>query len=99
MAKLDYDKAKPAILAYYPEDMHPDEVDYIEDELAKKVPYQLARIDINYHADGGIIIRPQYNTINRVRRITGYLSALPKFNDAKRAEERDRVSHFGGDSD
>lgn len=30
----------------------------------------------------------------RIRRITGYLvGALDRFNDAKRAEERDRVKH------
>lgn len=31
----------------------------------------------------------------RIRRITGYLvGGLERFNDAKRAEERDRVKHF-----
>lgn len=30
----------------------------------------------------------------RIRRITGYLSELPNFNDAKQAEERDRVKHM-----
>lgn len=98
MAKMNYDKEKPAIIAYYPEDMHPDEAtSYIEDELAKKVPYQLTRIDINYHTDGSIIVRPRYDTITRVRRITGYLSTLPNFNDAKRAEARDRVAHIRED--
>lgn len=33
---------------------------------------------------------------DRVRRITGYLvGTLDRFNDAKRAEERDRVRHYG----
>lgn len=32
----------------------------------------------------------------RIRRITGYLvGTLSKWNDAKRAEERDRVKHDG----
>ena len=31
--------------------------------------------------------------IKRVRRITGYLSAVENFNDAKRAELKDRVKH------
>ena len=31
----------------------------------------------------------------RIRRITGYLvGTLDRFNDAKRAEEHDRVKHF-----
>lgn len=34
------------------------------------------------------------NTVSRIRRITGYLVGnLGKFNNAKRAEERDRVKH------
>ena len=33
----------------------------------------------------------------RIRRITGYLvGTLDRWNDAKRAEERDRVYHIGG---
>jgi anaerobic ribonucleoside-triphosphate reductase len=31
---------------------------------------------------------------NRIRRITGYLTdTLDRFNDAKKAEEKDRVKH------
>lgn len=30
---------------------------------------------------------------DRIRRITGYLGTLDRFNDAKRAEERDRIKH------
>ena len=33
----------------------------------------------------------------RIRRITGYLvGTLERFNNAKRAEEKDRVKHSGG---
>ena len=35
----------------------------------------------------------------RIRRITGYLGTLDRFNDAKRAEESDRVMHGGIQSD
>ena len=88
---LDYE----GITVYYPSDMHADEAkEYVKEELRKKVKYPLIRVDINYHADGDLIIRPQYDTICRVRRITGYLSTLPKFNDAKKAEARGRVPHF-----
>lgn len=36
----------------------------------------------------------------RIRRITGYLvGTMEKWNDAKKAEERDRVKHgFGGET-
>jgi ribonucleoside-triphosphate reductase len=33
--------------------------------------------------------------IRRVRRITGYLSTMERFNDAKQQELEDRVSHLG----
>lgn len=33
----------------------------------------------------------------RIRRITGYLvGIMERWNDAKKAEERDRVTHIGG---
>lgn len=35
----------------------------------------------------------------RIRRITGYLvGTMEKWNDAKKAEEKDRVMHFKGGS-
>jgi len=34
-------------------------------------------------------------SIRRVRRITGYFSTVDRFNEAKKAELRQRVSHFG----
>ena len=43
-------------------------------------------VDLDYTFEG----RP----FERIRRITGYLvGTLDRFNDAKRAEERDRVKH------
>ena len=41
-----------------------------------------------------VVVKPHYDTIVRVRRITGYLSTLPRFNDAKKKEAADRVSHI-----
>ena len=49
------------------------------------------------------IVSSQYNRYGRtpeIRRITGYLvGTLDRFNDGKRAEERDRVKHSIGGSD
>ena len=43
-------------------------------------------VDMHYH------LQPQ--PMQRIRRITGYLvGTLDRFNDAKRAEEHDRVKH------
>lgn len=42
-------------------------------------------------------VRGQGVPFERVRRITGYLvGTLKRFNNAKRAEERDRVKHATG---
>ena len=45
-------------------------------------------------ASNNVVVKPHYDTIVRVRRITGYLSTLPRFNDAKKKEAADRVSHI-----
>lgn len=43
-------------------------------------------VELGYHYDQG--------RFHRIRRITGYLvGTLDRFNNAKRAEERDRVKH------
>lgn len=45
------------------------------------------------HARNGIV--GEGVKFKRIRRVTGYLvGTLDRFNDAKRAEERDRVKHL-----
>lgn len=42
----------------------------------------------------GVVLVGQGVNFERIRRITGYLvGTLDRFNNAKRAEERDRVKH------
>ena len=54
-------------------------------------------------AEDGFIVARYLKTnehFERIRRITGYLTGtLDKWNDAKRAEERDRVKHWTGFQD
>lgn len=71
-------------------------VDYVQD----RVP-NLARLRVSLF--GGGKVKLDYTAINqkfeRIRRVTGYLvGSLDRWNDAKRAEERDRVKHVGGKS-
>ena len=50
-------------------------------------------LNIRYSLTGG-------KPFERIRRITGYLvGTMDKWNDAKKAEERDRVKHFIGKPD
>lgn len=57
----------------------------------------LSDVEIKILDDGNVSLdynvqQPQFQ---RIRRITGYLvGTLDRFNDAKAAEERDRVKHF-----
>ena len=53
----------------------------------KLVQNDAGRIEMDY--------RPKDKPFERIARITGYLSTLDRFNDAKRAEVADRVSHAG----
>lgn len=52
---------------------------------------------VNIHVDGEYVDLEYKLTpipFERIRRVTGYLvGTLDRFNDAKRAEERDRVKH------
>lgn len=52
-------------------------------------------VELEIRLDGAeVVLCPKYNTIKRIRRITGYLSELQNFNDGKKAEEKDRIKHF-----
>lgn len=77
-------------------EMDEDEIFAYIEYLKKKFPNETLTsltltidgdfIDMNYK------LKPQ--PIERIRRITGYLvGTLDRFNDAKAAEERDRVKH------
>ena len=66
-------------------------VDYLE----KKYNRKLATLNINVDGD---YVDLDYDfvpvKVERIRRITGYLvGTMDKWNDAKKAEERDRVKH------
>ena len=56
----------------------------------------IERINLDFDGDDvnmGYYLEPQ--GFEKIRRITGYLvGTVDRFNDAKRAEERDRVKHM-----
>ena len=65
------------------------------DYLQRKNPRRrIATIDLTIDGD---FVEGDYTLVPvpfvRLRRVTGYLSKLPKFNNAKRSEERDRTKH------
>lgn len=63
-------------------------IEYHPDIIFKKITFSVdnSHVDVTYTYDSV--------PIERIRRITGYLvGTLERFNNAKRAEERDRVKH------
>lgn len=66
-------------------------VDYLE----KKYQRKLKRLDIKIDGDfADLSYKFEHVPFERIRRITGYLvGTMDNWNDAKTAEERDRVKH------
>lgn len=56
---------------------------------------ELGEVHIRRDAENADLVVTSYpiSPITRIRRITGYLSAVDNFNDAKRAELADREKH------
>lgn len=69
---------------------------YIEEEkrLWENRNKKLGQLELSL--DGGEIVvkATERSPIRRVRRITGYLSTIDNFNDAKVAECNDRTRHY-----
>ena len=56
---------------------------------------KIAKIELMLDGEEIVVKSVAKSPIRRVRRITGYLSDEQNFNDAKRAELKDRKSHVG----
>ncbi len=70
--------------------------EYVKYVQAKYPDKEIATLDLNVNGDYVDLNYTFENDVpfERIRRITGYLvGTLDRFNDGKRAEERDRVKH------
>ena len=74
-----------------------------EDEVKKYIQYvrdnvgPLSKLKISPYPDGQVELEYSYPTrkFERIRRITGYLvGTIDRWNNAKQAEERERVKHL-----
>ena len=54
---------------------------------------KLGQLELSLNGEEVIVKATEKSPICRVRRITGYLSAIDNFNDAKVAECKDRATH------
>ena len=78
------------------------EPQYYVDLVRARTTEPLKKIKVVGCADGSVDLHYELQgpKFERIRRITGYLSGtLDTWNDAKRAEERDRVKHDLGEPD
>jgi anaerobic ribonucleoside-triphosphate reductase activating protein len=64
-----------------------------EKQLWEKKGKSLGKIEVSIENDELVVKASERSPITRVRRITGYLSTIDHFNDAKQAELLDRVKH------
>ena len=74
----------------------PEDIQYFvaeEKRLWKDKNKQLGHLELGLDGEEVILKATEKSPIRRVRRITGYLSSIDNFNDAKAAECRSRVTH------
>ena len=82
------------VLIHYPAEMPRQEaLEYAEEQLGIFPSRKLAELDISLEGDQ-VRLEPHYDSIVRVRRITGYLSTMPRFNQAKKEETQRRIAHL-----
>ena len=81
-------------ISNYPEEEIQEYVKFIKEKYKDEV---IDEIILTFDDEGFVNIETHKHSIipfNRIRRITGYLvGTLERFNNGKRAEERDRVKH------
>lgn len=71
---------------------------YLHHAQEKHPEFNLKGLNVTFDGEDAILdyVIPAH-TFHRIRRITGYLvGTLDRFNNGKRAEERDRVKHTLG---
>lgn len=76
--------------------LYPKEVEMlVYDEVREwaKLGKEIATIELETDGSEVVIQVTEKSPIKRVRRITGYLSNIENFNEAKQAECRDRYKH------
>lgn len=81
-------------------DLTREEAQRYVDYTRARVKDKLTDLDIRESSDGGVDLNwtAHGEKFERIRRVTGYLvGTLDRWNDAKQAEERERVKHVRED--
>lgn len=74
---------------------------YIKEIHSRNPKVIISAVEIDFDGDyANIKFKYKRENFERIRRITGYLvGTIDRWNDGKKAEERDRVKHFVTDAD
>jgi anaerobic ribonucleoside-triphosphate reductase activating protein len=86
------------VIINYPSNMGEEEalVYFIEEQKAwRKKQKKLSSVTLSIEGNEIIIKAVEKSPVKRLRRITGYLSNVDNFNDAKQAEYKERYTHVG----
>lgn len=92
-------KTIKGIIVYASDELENKELEAYVDYALEREGDNLTGIDVKLCADDPADVELTYHVkkvvpFERIRRISGYLvGTLDRWNDAKRAEERDRVKH------
>jgi len=72
-----------------------DEISIYLDQLQDKIKFKIIKADVAVDGDHvDVQYEIEYVPFDRIRRITGYLvGTTERWNDAKKAELKDRVKH------
>ena len=95
----EVEKVIDGVRTVYPDEMQEEEAEAYVQRSKKKYGSKLRGLEIKLSCDGqDVELYHDVPPVNfqRIRRLTGYLvGTMDRWNDAKRAEERDRVKHTG----
>ncbi|MBP2652615.1 MAG: anaerobic ribonucleoside triphosphate reductase [Firmicutes bacterium] len=84
------------VFVYYQDEIERDEaLEYAKDEIKdwEEKGKRLESVSLSLDNEDVVITAREWSHIRRIRRITGYLSEVTNFNDAKRAELSDRTNN------
>lgn len=96
---MEFCKTIKGIIVYATDDFDDKELEAYVDHAIEREGENLAGVDVKLCGENSDEVELTYHLkkvvpFERIARITGYLvGTLDRWNDAKRAEERDRVKH------
>lgn len=96
--RIETIKGYPVVIKDPPDNLTEEELGHYVDRAISKCGDRLSGIELRFYPDDPDYVGIDYvvkNTpFSRIRRITGYLVGdMSRWNDAKAAEEADRVKH------